>query len=1138
MSNNKLESLAYRLENSDSLKRLFLELNFDGCDEPVNKENWSQNQIEIIQEVRVIACKNDYQILYVQTNTNSLKKCQDLASKIVKEKHGLCLVCTHNTDEEKWIFSSLSKEFSKSFSETRHIPIDIKGNADIPKTFVDFLNKIRVNSNSTATSIHFQISDAFDGFSLQIHDELTVNVFEAFKILNEGIILNESNNLSLDENTLEEIRENTFILLYRIIFILYAEDRGIFPTEQKIYQENFSFKWIKQEWLLKSENQKKLSEYDVQNRLWNFFKLIELGSEELGFNSNEFFMRAYYGRLFDRKINSKLNKWKIKNQYLLEVINQLTRTFDKKGNIFFLDYSALDIRHLGAIYEHLLEFHLHIEEGKIANLPDPNERKSSGSYYTPKQLVDFVVKNSIEPHISKIINESKKTEEIVEKILALKILDPSMGSGHFLVGAVDYLSKRICQIENNEDENNFIEKKREVVRHCIYGVDLNPLAVDLAKLSLWLDTIASEKPLTFLSAHLKCGDSLIGLDINEIFQKQTTVFESSIGRTKFKKSMKDFLILENLDDDTANAVRLKIERFSTMQSKNSFHYKLKFLLGTKLAQKFGYEVKPIGDFFSKVGEESLDFYSSEEQSQVKKLTDSRRFFHWELEFPEIFYDENANKKSNPGFDIIIGNPPWDVLKPSIEDFFTPYFKTKNNKSFQKLTKQEKNKFIKKLVEKNPDIQESLEKYKENIYKYSDYLQELGFYDDNDNGKIITKRETNLYKFFIKRIILLLLKNNGSCGIIIPANFYIDLNNKILRKLVFTKCNVHSLYQFDNTKKIFPAIDSRTKIISLIFSKNSSTKSFKSMFHQNDITRLEKINDEALDYDMEVIKKVSPNSLSLIEYGNEIEIEIIKKLYEFPVISKNSKLLFETKHGDFHTTKDAPLFNTKKLGVPVFQGGMIHQFTHLHNEPKYWIESKKAIKFLKSKKSKTDSKILIDAEFPRIIWRNVARGTDMRTLICTILPPKNFVTNSVNYVKPLVANEKAFSTKKLFFICGIMNSFFIDFIIRRRVDKIVGGYFLYELPLPNFNEKDQSNQDVVDLVGSLICTTQEFDDLRNELKIKKTVSSIEDRENILAKLNIIVAQIFNLTKTEIEYVLSTFPNPRNTSLKNKILNELK
>ena len=675
----KLDTLAYRLKDLETLRNLFSELNFDFEDGPVSKDGWTDYQKSIVRESKIIASKSDYRIYYIQTDTDSIKQWKDISAKIIKANNGFAMVCSHNPGGIKWVFSSLAKEFSKSFSETRHIPIDIRDDAGIPKTFVEFLAKIRVGDDATASSIMSQMSEAFDSFAIQIHDELTVNVFEALKSISEGIILDKSNGLALDEPTLDEIREPTFILLYRIMFVLYAEDRSVFP-DSEYYYDNFSLKWIKQEWIL--NDAAKIDQHEVQNRLRKLFRLIEVGSEELDYKKEKFFMRSYYGRLFDRKIHHQLEKWNIPNENLLKAIDLLTRTRDRKGNYFFLDYAALETRHLGAIYEHLLEFHLTIKDGKVADLPNPKERKSTGSYYTPKYIVDYIVENTVGPLIDNIVKDTSDSGEQIDKILALNVLDPAMGSGHFLVGVTNYIAKRICLIEYGEKdttEHAFVERKRDVARRCIYGVDINPLAVDLAQVSLWLETLSSERPLSFLSAHLKTGNSLIGSSISDILDKQTTIVEATTGRDQFKKNIRDFIMLEMLDDDTPEAVRAKSVKYSGMQSKGTFYHDLKFLLDAKIAKDFGVDVPPIGDFVAKIGQNSLDFFAENSTwPEVKRIAEEHSFFHWDLEFPDIFYNEDGKRKKNIGFDAVVGNPPYvraQRMNKKPRDYFTENYST-------------------------------------------------------------------------------------------------------------------------------------------------------------------------------------------------------------------------------------------------------------------------------------------------------------------------------------------------------------------------------------------------------------------------------------------------------------------------------
>ena len=391
-------------------------------------------------------------------------------------------------------------------------------------------------------------------------------------------------------------------------------------------------------------------------------------------------MRPYYGRLFDKKRNIQLEKWKISNQIYIKAIELLTTTRDKKGNRFFLDYAALEVSHLGSIYEHLLEYHLTIKKGKISELPSPQDRKSSGSYYTPEYVIGYVVAKSVGPIINKIIEENTSKEDQIKKILELNILDPAIGSGHFLIGTTKYIAKRICEIENSDSQLSYVERKRDVVRRCIYGIDLNQLAVDLSALSLWLETLSSEKPLTFLSAHLKTGNSLMGSEIDKIFENQTTFLESQKGRDKFVRNIKDFFAFENLKDDSPSAVRTKIEKYENMKLKGTIYYDLKFLLDSRLAESFGIRIDAIGgDYRAKIGENSIDFYTYNHGPKVKELAHRYKFFHWELKFSNIFFDQNGNKKSDPGFDIIIGNPPY--VKEDVNKMIFDVIKRTNNSKY-------------------------------------------------------------------------------------------------------------------------------------------------------------------------------------------------------------------------------------------------------------------------------------------------------------------------------------------------------------------------------------------------------------------------------------------------------------------------
>ncbi len=1122
MSDKKIESLAYRLKDHESLRALFAELNFEFADKPVNKEHWNQDQINMVQEAKIIARKDDYKIYYIQTNTDSLTQWKGIATKIIKENNGLCLICSHNPSGFKWIFSSLSKDFSQSFTETRHVPIDIRPDIGVPQTFVEFLEKIKINKDSSASSIASQISGAFDSFAVTIHDELTVNVFEALKSLSEGIILDESNCLTLDENTLEEIREPIFILLYRIIFILYAEDRGIFPVEHKIYHEKFSFKWLKQEWLLKSENQKKLSEYRVHNRLWNFFRLIELGSEDLGYDSNEFFMRSYYGRIFDRNINKKLDKWKIKNQYLLDAISLLTRTRDKNSNYFFLDYSALETRHLGSIYEHLLEYHLTVKGKKIADLPDQQERKTTGSYYTPQYIVDHIVQNSVGSLIDSIITNTPNKEEIIEKILSLNILDPAMGSGHFLIGTVNYIAKRICEIEDEEiTDKHLNERKRDVVRRCVYGVDVNPLAVDLAMVSLWLETLSSDRPLSFLSAHLKCGNSLVGAKMEILFDKQTTLMESQKGREKFKKTIKDFLMFENLEDDSANAVKTKMEKYSNIQSQGTIYYDLRFLLDCKTSESFGIKIPAFGDFKAKIGENSLDFYTDKSLQKVKELSTSLNFFHWELEFPDIFYDETGIKKSDGGFDIIIGNPP----------------------------------YIR--------IQELSDKSSESVK----YFSEENFLTATKNFDLSTL-------FFEKS--LTILRKNGILGFIASNKFMHSEYGEGLRNILSKNKLVKEIIDFGD-QQVFPSASTYTAII-FLSSNNSKLKYSLIKNLESNIDQLTLIStSQLLDNDTLLVmeKPITKINSSPWIFLTEAEEKIKDKLDKYPQFSTIRENIFQglTTSADpvyllkfisdlgkyyevFSKAMDKKYVLEKTLLKPLLKGSEVKKWQVTNyvylvlfpfNKNDFSIIEKNE---LSKKYPKTYSylcdckKILSNRKFPNgkppktwydyVYRKNIEKFENPKILTQVLAKKSTFALDEKGLFYFVGGGNAGVygvtllnKNIPLTYTCGLLNSSLLEWSLKKGpVSKFQRGFYSYAKTFQDllpFVVPNKSNQKHVENITLIVTQLHKLVSQSNSLNTEKNLNDenyVSQIHKLESKLDFEVFKLFQIEKNEAKFVMTS------------------
>ncbi|HRW82291.1 MAG TPA: N-6 DNA methylase, partial [Methanothrix sp.] len=447
-----------------------------------------------------------------------------------------------------------------SYYEIDLLDLVERGSLDEFKYFYLFFRRNAFLPGRDGRSFLDRVKEGSVAYTRKVGDDLQENVYRAMKVLAEGFLQSRSKGLDPAESRrlIEEVRENSLRLLYRLLFIFYAESRDLLDVKNDHYRQ-LSLQKLKMEVAEKLDGRELLLPISTTfwDRLSNLFRLINDGSEKFGISRSEFYIPPYNGGLFDPAKNPFFTENRVGDRFVAEAVDLLARSDDGEKKVF-VDYSSLEIRHLGSIYEGLLEYRLRVAEeemvaisekgaerwlpameaggnakkasdrvsaGGVYLVTDKGERKATGSYYTPDSLVKHLVESAIDPLVKPKIEECMMNsgEEFVDYILSLKVIDPSMGSGHFLVEATDHLARYLIQAKmtaapEGEDEEDVAEHdiqwaRREIVRNCIYGVDLNPMAVELAKLSLWLNTVASNKPLSFLDHHLKCGNSLIGADL-------------------------------------------------------------------------------------------------------------------------------------------------------------------------------------------------------------------------------------------------------------------------------------------------------------------------------------------------------------------------------------------------------------------------------------------------------------------------------------------------------------------------------------------------------------------------------------------------------------------------------------------------
>jgi type I restriction-modification system DNA methylase subunit len=541
---------------------------------------------------------------------------------------------------------------------------------------------------------------------------------------------------------------NSIYLLYRILFILYAEARGLLPLQNPEYYEKSL------ENLMSSAKENHFKGMADQNSkaMWNnlceLFDWINHGNRTLG-------ILPYNGGLFDDSEKPYLANHVIHDAYLSEAIFSLGFRVER-SNIVKINYNDLSVRHLGGLYEGILEYQLFIaterlvrrkekdvykflpesaagkitradiviEKGNIYFSQSSEERRLTGSYYTPEDVVEYIVENSLGRHLIAISKElqsladklmdarataiddkeKKRIERFIDaeslsflekKVLSTRILDPAMGSGHFLVNAAYYLANYIveslcfCQWENYSIDTSPLSWRRRVVEKCIFGVDLNDLATELAKLSLWLITADNKRPLTFLDHHLRTGNSLLGSDLDQLValpnNKEKGRDENIQIALDYPIFQKEFIprVLQAFGEmETASE---KIEDIERKKGKYREWEKLKKDLqgvaDTWLSTFFGYHIEE-SKYQSLLNEamEEKEILVDEKVRDIAFASENR-FFHWWLEFPEIFFRVSSEEDRGNGFDVVIGNPPYGKMQVDKARSIRQYLSNENAYTF-------------------------------------------------------------------------------------------------------------------------------------------------------------------------------------------------------------------------------------------------------------------------------------------------------------------------------------------------------------------------------------------------------------------------------------------------------------------------
>lgn len=799
-----------------------------------------------------------------------------------------------------------------------------------------------------------------------------------------------------------------------------------------------------------------------------------------------------------------------------------------------------------------------LERGEFHFVPGP-ARKGSGSFYTPLPLVRDLVRHALEP-----VAKGRSVAEIE----ALRVLDPACGSGHFLVEAMRFLGQELhrayvrehggkgppafrattdqewdSDAEAPDAEARAVASearawcKRRIAERCLFGVDLNPTAVTLAHVALWIESAAGDRPLTYFEHHVRCGNSLLGSWLDRLAEppvpdrKKSQPAQLGLYGEEVKAAVREAAGLRRLIDavtpeDLARE-GIDAESLAEQEYKESLRRTAERLLAG--ARRF-FDLRSAALFAPELWQQFQSLFGKVDDPQeiarllaarghlarLEELCSRYRFFHWELELPEVFLGTDR-----PGFDAVLGNPPWDKVLPERHAFYArvdPLIRAFQGADLDRR--------IRELHALHPGLEAKFGSFQRETKLAAQFLRASGDFPYAEARS--QSAHEDLSKYFLDRATRLAAPG-GAVGFLVPAVIYNGDGCLGLRRFLLSESRIERFYAFENRRKLFP-IDSRYKFVNLVFRKGAPPAPFRAAFMRHDPEELLAPGDQPwlVTLTREEIERYSPETFAFLEYRDPRDQEIVAKMYagkptlgegpEVPGSWQVRLLSWRAHETTFNVTEDKDLWTDPRIGRlctppsvlghepgdfdetlakmraagfwPVFEGKNIDQFL-VGTKPVRWWLSVAAAEKKYGKKPRAEA---------TLVFRETASNTNERTCIAAVLPMESAGSHTLSGAIPdKVSPETA---------AAVLNSICFDFALRLRT---AGTHisFTYMRPMP------------VPAAG----VARALPSLPSRLSWRDRTEHITDRHDLwphLWEINRAVAEAYGLDADDFARILDTFP----------------
>lgn len=999
-------------------------------------------------------------------------------------------------------------------------------------------------------------------------------------------------------------------LVYRQIFLLTVEEREILhrtdanPQAVVLYTEGYSLRRLR-------ERAVRRSAHDRHGDLWQALKQVWLGLAV----GESLLALPPLGGLFESSQCSTLDACKLENRHLLNALFHLAWLRpEANAPLTRVNWRDMGPEELGSIYESLLELvpmlsNEHRQFGfHTGAATRGNARKTTGSYYTHDSLVQEQLDSALEPVIAAILASHPVGEEAVQALLAISVIDPACGSGHFLLAAARRIAGHLARVRaqmrdaqlgnsGQPTPEDYRHALRDVVTHCVYGVDMNPMALELARMALWLEAYTPDAPLGFIDHHFQLGNALLGvmdpkvildgvpddaykaltgdnnalcLDLKKRNKQERTGLQRMRAAASFSQSLQSMdlsataLPLQQLDalpDATLADIAAKRQAYEALKQgagDDGLALALNLYCAAYLLPKHGTNeadtaVPTTQDVMNALLGQPVTARKKEAALQLAKRTP---LLHWKLGFAQVF--------ARGGFSVVLANPPWDMVQLDPEE----YFSSRDLRVAEAQTQAARIRLIEDVIRlDNPHVYSEYLEARDLVHRSQAFIHGSGRFPLSSFGRI------NLAPLFVE-VTLQILSESGRAGLVVPSGVATDSFNQYLFAHL-SRGRLVQLIDFENREAIFAAVHRSYKFCLLTIGAVLETRF--AFF----LTNTEQLKDPRRSFALtsDDISRLNPNTLTCPVFRSQKDAELTKRIYQnVPVFWDEAKpdgnpwnvefmlmFMMNTHSALFH---DASQKHVLTDPVPLYEGKMVHHFDHrwatyigvegnsremtdaekedvaAAAQPKYWLERAEIDKRFGDKHASKEW---------LLGFRDITNATNERTVIAHVIP-----RSAVGNQFPLVFSDKPVGHVAA--LLGSLSSLVLDFHARHKVGGTHLNFYLAKqlAVLPPSTYTDTVLQQIVPRVLELTYTANDLRPFYADVVSENPNWDLrpgadrgqpwrwnpERRAKIRSELDAIYARLYALSRDDLRYILDPadvmgddYPSETFRGLKNKEIRHL-